>query len=553
MPQGKLDLGLMLKNPSLGGKVLFGGAGEWESFKNNMVIGGAVFVTVLLLVIALCWFTCLGNKSERFAPSGAFHGVGPSTSTFGYGLFNNDGTQSSNIANDPFGRPIKDTVTNYIAGLQTAEFRKKVRDGEAEQFDPNAVVDGRENFAEWSDADGIVLEESMVETPITGNVLGHTYGIAPPLPPSESMANTNNGIYGKIYNLNRRSSVVPAASFAGENEWQSALFQSQAKKLFRDKEEQKSMENMADVGPAAVDNVGQYISLQNVGAGEFSPNVETFKEMKRTKRSTYEHFNQMPGTVPVLPSVGVQFNNPYIGHEVAFNPYIMPADPAIANLRLPALKKKPISEGFGETSSHKIYSYPHKYNAQYSGYNQYIRPRPYTGDKVKFQSGFSKKGEVLNAIYKLSSSERQELKSISQKYTRYQLDSRMRIQGLQNKKKLAAKNNNVMFTAADGAELKNLQEFINKHGTEIDRFNNLVQKASMKLSQTQYVSPLHIPANACRVNPGLRYYGPAGKLRRLTKFVPANACNYSDFKKIGSAYTNLSDSDLLKVGDAMKK
>ena len=33
--------------------------------------------------------------------------------------------------------------------------------------------------------------------------------------------------------------------------------------------------------------------------------------MKRTKRSSYEHFNQMPGTVPTLPTVGVQFNNPF--------------------------------------------------------------------------------------------------------------------------------------------------------------------------------------------------------------------------------------------------
>jgi hypothetical protein len=530
MKTGQLGLGdLMLKNPSLGGKMLLGGA---DNSKVYMII--AAIVVVILIGLGVYWYMYMHDKKEQMtSSSGAFIGVGPSADTYGYGLFNVDGTESSDISHDPFGRPIRSANVDYIAGLQTAEFHKRMQDpNQKEFFDPRAVVEGRENFVEWSDRDGVVLEEAMRD-----NAVGRTLGIAPSVVPRENMTNNRkkNSIYGKILDLNRRSSVVPSASAAGENEWQTALFQAQAKDLFKHRRQDKNMENMADVGPLS-DNVSQYLSLQNIGAGQFAPDVELFKEMKKTKRGSYEHLTNT-GRVDVLPDTGVQFYNPYIGQEPAYNPYEVPSAPAIANLRArPQKKKSKLIEKFGVKPSHKTYPYPTKYTSQHTGANRGVRPSPYTTRQVQFQTAFDPEGQALAAVSELSESERRELKALTEKYSVMQLDARNLIKNLRQKKSLAAKRQDVKFTAANQQTLEELIKFVNEHGTDIDRWNELIQKSRLSLAKKQYIRPTHIPQNACRVHPGLRYYGRTGELRRKTKFVPSNSCNYMDYKNIGDGF-----------------
>ena len=80
-------------------------------------------------------------------------------------------------------------------------------------------------------------------------------------------------------------------------------------------------------------------------------------------------------------------------------------------------------------------------------------------------------------IYQLSPTERKELKDISKKYTRYQLNSRERISVL------VAKKSGGAATTADAAELSKLQKFVNEHGTDIDKFHKLSEKAARKFGR----------------------------------------------------------------------
>lgn len=592
-----MKLDAMLSNPALAAKYGMYGGGALDTLKNIVMapiesvkkigqMGAAVIITVvvLLLVAGLVgWYiSCKGlGVVEGLSASGAWMGAPPSSDTYGYSLFNIDGTDSADISYDPMGRPIRDTVTNYIAGLQTAEFRKRQAQGDSEAFNPNAVVRGEEGFVDGDkllmDSEGVVLQESM------NDPVGDTLGIAPPLLPSqgyEGMANGGN-IYGNILATNRASSLVPSATAAGENDWQTAVFERKAKKLFN-----HNQENMANVGP--------FLTISNVGASEFSPNVDQFVNTKRSpRRTTYEHYSNKaaPGMVQTLSSKGVNFNNPYIGDEVGYNPYPVPSAPITGNLRMRPqnwlqMQKKKVTneEGFGLSAYHSVgASGPHGYST--GGYGSsganIVTPMAYTSDQAKFLSvydnnqdanviekdcdangrckiefvgGPDNKGQLLNLVYELSKGERKQLQNLIQKYTVYQLDAPARISQLEKKKQLSAIDTGLTFSAADQRELSDLKSFMSKksNAKDIKLYNELVQKAAVRLTQKQYLIPDYPPYNACKVKPGLRYYGPSGNLKRLTKFVPSNSCDYGDSANaLGYNDPQLSPTTQDKLADAV--
>jgi len=586
-----MKFGQILSNPNLGGKVLLGGGINWASIFNgqegNIGIAVIAFVSIFILVIALCWFTCFGRNKEGMSQMGAGMGVPPSTDTFGYGLFNRDAVQPADADSDPMGHSIEGTARQHAEAAQTAIFhRKEAQHAGIEGFDPDAWVSGQEDYVDYEKE--VPLQELFAD-PLT-----KTLGYAPAVVPIEGMADEGDSAYvlardTKIYD----PIVVPSASRVGEGQWITALGTAKIKKAFAHRAQEKAMENMADVGPT--------VSIQNVGTPVFGleedkpGQLEAYRNMKVPKRSRYSRSEHMvnpnlcarEGEVKLLSGRGVNPNSVNIGHHVGYNPFCDPPAPVVGNLRLAGRRfhaKEGAQEGFGLAGYHKKKGYLGSLGGSLPRGNSYdnlgvdATNMAYTTDKVKFLSMFDNKdlahviedkcdehgrcdikyvggpkskGKMLNMIYQLSPTERKELKDISKKYTRYQLNSRSRIAALVNKKKVAGTNANITFTAVDERELSNLQKFINENGPEIDRFQTLSEKAAVRLSQKQYIVSGHAPSNACKVRPGLRYYGPSGRLQRLTKYVPANSCNYQDYASRPGAATNLNDADFAKVSDAV--
>lgn len=591
-----MKFGQILSNPSLGGKVLLrggqGGIGDiFEGQTKNIGIAVIAFVTVFLLVLALCWFTCYGDRSEGMVGgvTGDWHGAPPSSDTFGFGLLDKFGQRNQNYGDDPMGRPIHKTVGEMGEAINTAYFRQRQAE---EGFDPNAIVAGKEDYADI-DPNAVQLAELFADT---GDELSPTWGYAPPMIPfakKEGMAN-DEPIYDVSGNIYRSDTVLknPDAWPGGYNDWAVA----QAERVLKRAYSEKAMENMADVGPmAAQDSTRKVIPIQTVGRGVFGleetgDQLEAYRNIKVPRRAKYEHMSNTPDNVQLSTLLGVNNNaDSTVKWDNPYNPFPDPTRPIVSNLKPAALKYRSDlakEEGFGLAGYHKKKGYLGSLGgtvprgSAYDNLGTDVTNMPYTGDKAEFISLFQNKdladviedkcdqygrcdisyvggpkklGTIIDLVYQLSPSERQELKNLAGKFSRYQLNARDRIAALQQKRKMATTNHNIKYTALDTEELNNLKKFVAENGVEIDKFHELTEKAAVKLSQKRYIIPSHTPSNACKVPPGLRYYGPAGKLQRLTKFVPSNSCQYQDLKNLegAAAYTNLTNADAVKISDSV--
>ena len=113
----------------------------------------------------------------------------------------------------------------------------------------------------------------------------------------------------------------------------------------------------------------------------------------------------------------------------------------------------------------------------------------------------------------------------------------------------------VKFTDLDQQEVSTLQEFLQINGADVDRYNSLVKKSLVKLSEKQYIVARNVPYNACQVPKGMRRYGQGGKLVNLSKFLPANACDYLDYDRQFNKNVlvgNISNDDMVKMSDSVK-
>lgn len=224
------------------------------------------------------------------------------------------------------------------------------------------------------------------------------------------------------------------------------------------------------------------------------------------------------------------------------------------------------------------------YSRQYSGgeTTRYADSRPYSGDQVKFlslskdnqgakvvESDCDENGrckisfveqpgkftDLVDVIYELNRTEREELINLGRRFTRYQLDSRERLLELNAKRLLAQSNPDVKFTELDNQEVETLKEFLEINGNDIDRYNNLVKKSLVKLSEKQYIVARNVPYNGCQVPKDMRRYGTGGKLVNLSKFLPANACDYLDYDRQFNKTAlvgKVSKDDMVKMSDSIK-
>jgi len=589
-----MKFGHMLSNPTLGGKALLGGGhlfgGEdnsfWTTLKNWLLsddgikhTGKAIicFIMVVLLVMVLCWFTCLGPEGMS-SVTGDWHGAPPSADTYGFGLLDKYGQRNQNYGDDPMGRPIYKTVGQMGEAVNTALFRKRQAEEGGEEFDPNAIVN-EEGFGDI-DPEAVQLEELFADS----DELSPTWGYAPPrIPLAEGMHNDEPryNVGGMLY---RNKAVLrnPEALPPGYNDWAVARAEMALKSAYA----QKDMETMADVGPMATRKV---LPIHNVGRGVFGlddSELEAYSNMKVPRRAKYEH---MSGMIPNIKGVGVNYNAASTVKQSGYkDPFPDPMGPIVADLGSgPRFRTSVQRENFGLDASHKKKGYLGNLGSSLPQGSAYYNlasgygTMPYTGDKAQFTSLFQNKefaeviedqcdedgrcrisfvggpgklGNIIDLVYQLSPSERKEMKYLAGKFSRYQLNSKFRLQSLKKKEALSKnKNSGVKYTALDRDEAKKLAAFIKENGVELDRFEKLTEKAAVKLSQNRYVVPTHTPANACKVPPGLRYYGPSGRLQRISKYVPANSCNYQDYKPLAGvkSYSGLSSEEAVKIGDAI--
>ena len=187
----------------------------------------------------------------------------------------------------------------------------------------------------------------------------------------------------------------------------------------------------------------------------------------------------------------------------------------------------PTQVDFGERVKEKFAVTPY-FKKKTIGGTQLV---PYLTETLRFLSIYKPSetdlGQVIDIVDQLTPEARELLNTLINKYTKVQIESRQRIELLEKKKELAKTESSVSFTSVDQSELNSLKSFVKKHGDDIDKINSLLGRAKMRLSEKQYLTPSHVPMNACHTQ--LKRYSTSGALVSARKYAPANACNYSDY------------------------
>lgn len=524
-----MDLSQMFSNPQLGGKVLFGGWGSGMMQEQNMLVMGVVAILAVAFVLYIIWM----YYPEKFDTQ--FYGVGPSASHIP-----GEGT---------YGYAQALTYQNQREPQELAEYQLLMNQRAADLK--------KEGFADTS---LLMLEEFDGGYKEPQDTLGY------PQPIPERMTNagcpTNTALRsGGVHEVMRRISRVPFAT--GEGATTHSVYQLQkARKQCR----KSDTENMANIVP--------FIPISNTSV--VADPMEAYTNLRQPRRTTYREGYE--GTDNALNSrrLVAQDDSPNIGMLGAPFGFVDPTQVDLAG----GLGRK---ENFGLNSYHKKKGseltgyYTPSYSAGAVSNDGRV---PYTSDRAQFLTLFKQNkdanvvesdcdangrckisfvgnpdnlgGELANLVNQLTNDERNELLALSGRYTRYQLNARERLQTLKQKQA----NKNLTFTSSDKSEVDNLIQLLKISGRDIDRYNVLVEKSALRLSSMQYIVPAQTPSNACQVKAGLRYYGPEGKLQRLTKFVPANACDYDDMRMLTRQEQNLnglSEGDVQKIGDAVSR
>jgi hypothetical protein len=368
-------------------------------------------------------------------------------------------------------------------------------------------------------------------------------------PYSEKLTNLEKDLYKKgigqaimgVYNAPYASSMG-AASFANANV-------------------KKNLEGFNQVGP--------FLAGQNIGGLAINP--ETYDNIKVPKRNEYFIEPVSALKARAITEQDLSPNIAFMGAPFGFQ------DPTQTDMRV-----KRSTERFGSSpySSQKFGNAKSTITSLgTSGANI-----PYTTRKARFlarykdstcpcnlnisddptkQSAYSQQyrecidknkctiGTQLDAISVMNPNDTIELAELAAKYTKPQLKFIDQIAALKLKKTL---------TKAEAKELASMQSFYNSHANDLDRIHELVANAVATLANQQYLTPSHPTSNACRVSNGLIVRDETGNIKRYSKFVPPNSCDYVDFRinKSGNYDTTLANSgieasDLGLSGDQFNK
>lgn len=571
----------MLKNPALGGKVLLGGAPDfWRNCKSPIVV--TVIVAILFMIILSMAFSW-GFTKEGMS---AIQGIGPTASHIpGYGTYGYAQALTYNLQREP-----NELVEQQILDSQRA----------AGMAYENKLA-GKESM---SNAGNLYLKEAMLEPLYKEKMAnigdpGKALGISTnPFMPERMTNGKMNILSAAIANGGAsealRRSLGTSESDIPSNEAVRGIRQIAAASQMQ--------ENMADIGRLAITTAQDInkprVPLYNIGLPAFQPegfSNNSYAHLK-TPRRAREHFTGETDVTPERKGAFVtwQVASPNIGYigqgQLGFQD---PSQVDLAGLE---------GQGYGKYSKAQINDeqaenfgllpYHKKKGGEISGFTRgygsgsntrYTQNLPYSGDQLKYltlskdnagakvvESDCDQYGrckisfleepsgnftDLVDVIYELTPSERNELMQLSNKFTGYQLNAQDRVNELIKKKNLANSNSNIKFTGADSSEMKTLSEFVKLNKKDLDRYNYLIKKAVVKLSEKQYIIARNIPANACQVPKGDRRYGQGGELQRLNQFLPANACDYSDYEanvNKKSLLGNVSNADLVKVSDGIR-
>lgn len=591
-----MKFGNMLSNPSLGGKVLLGGGGmdffkkdgQWDVAK--LAVAAIVFVATVGFILVLTGYISIGKEGMTGTTQ---FGVGPTASHIpGYGTYGYAQALTYNLQREP----------NELAEHQIVQAQRR-----ADRRYNNAKGAGAEGMANVFGDDDLRLKELMVDPLVEENMANMLYqdvedSLGNVTNPFESMSNFCDNVIadGGVHELLRRG--------VGANPYDNppGLAARGMQQLFKGCV--APQENMANLAPTILtqsDRVRRPVNpIFNIGLPSVNP--ESFRDMKIPRRSErMSNANVMEQDAVGMRKgnfVVLQTSSPNIG-EIGSGQvgYQDPTQVDLAGVPASAIAKAhahahsvvapngadtvPNVEAFGLMPQYKKKgSEITGFSRQFSGgeTTRYVDTRPYSGDQVKFLS-LSKDNQgakvvegdcdqygrckisfveqpgkftdLVDVIYELNKSEREELMNLGRRFTRYQLNARERLDELKAKLLLADSNSNVKFSDLDQQEMGTLNEFIQINGADIDRYNELVKKSLVKLSSKQYIMARNTPYNACQVPKGMRRYGAGGDLVNLNSFLPANACDYLDYdREINkkALVGNISKDDMVKMSDAIK-
>lgn len=584
-----MKFGNMLSNPSLGGKVLLGGAGmdffkkngQWDTRK--VIVTVVVIAVVLGLVLFLTGYLAFGK--ENMTGTTQF-GVGPTASHIpGYGTYGYAQALTYNLQREP-----NELAEHQVVQAQRRADRKyqnKQSEGMADMLllDEMANMDNNSLLMLKEQMVGVdPLVEEMVDMELENRGFT-TQDIQDALGtldnPFENMSDLCDSVIDDsgVHGLLRRATRVGYDVQSGEaaravNQLYKGCIIPQ--------------ENMKDLSPAVT--IERPV-LPGFNIGGISAGPEAFSEMKIPRRSEHmsnprvmeENATEMrKGNFVVTqvssPNIG-EIGSGQIGYQDPTQ-VDLAGIPASLNTKTHYHAHSTVAEGI----SPNVESFGLMPNYKKKGYNSrgYGGTGPYSGDQVKFltlskdnqgakvvESDCDQYGrckisfveqpgkftDLVDVIYELNRTEREELMNLGRRFTRYQLNARDRLRELSAKKALAQTDSSVQFTELDQQEIATLQEFLQINGADVDRYNELVKKSLVKLSEKQYIVARNVPYNACQVPKGMRRYGKGGQLVNLNKFLPANACDYLDYDREFNKTTlvgNISKDDMVKMSDSIR-
>jgi hypothetical protein len=145
-------------------------------------------------------------------------------------------------------------------------------------------------------------------------------------------------------------------------------------------------------------------------------------------------------------------------------------------------------------------------------------------------------GKPIDAVYMLTDDEIAQLKQLSSKYSQPQMMTKETIDAL------LAKQKTTPLSETEMNQLSVAQTYYNAHKADLDLLEKLLNTAIVRLKTKQYITMEKVPFNACRTTPGLVTRDDSGKIVRVTKYVPANSCNWADYRSSVNSSINANSS-----------
>lgn len=477
-------MGDVVKNPSLGGKILLGGDVLLGGENNNYIIIGLIAAVIIGVVVYFMFI----KKKDKFAVSGTIQSAGPQLGNYGYKEWSNDNvkpegfavvggtnyrTRPAEACGSPSGRVNWRGCDNDFRNLALA-WAQKQQHGQPEFFDAAAAVRG-ENFADFKDSLYLTPLESFV-------AFDKTFGDAPSIYPgvykegmdgNGSMHSRNTDYRGFAAIERARKVGYPSASRETGAAIRGEVVQRMAPKIFSNLEE-----NMADL---PVFNVSDPVFR----AEAFSP-TKKYNYMKGPKRS--ENFRGQLSSRPATFAGGQQLN-PFVGNSgaAAFVPWDLNFNVTDVD-SFADVKKKELYSNVGIGTN----PYFRKKGAYANDVGAITSNIPFSSNRATFLSDWTGdnaisvadivnttfgSAELLNSIGQLSKSELAQFSRLADTYTYEQLHSPIKIKALKCIRELSCKGEICLENPQGKNDVKKL---IKQMLNQLDKYDAYVEDAVLE-------------------------------------------------------------------------